>query len=135
MDAAAMTASREPSGVRALVRLRRACLRLPAVTERVSHGAPSWFVRDKRMFVMFWQEGHHDVAVSQIWAAAAPGMQEALGEADPERFFRPPYVGLRGWIGVRLDGDVDWAEVERLCRDAYRAVAPVRLAASLPDDD
>lgn len=62
---------------------------------------------------------------------APPGAQQELTASGPDRFFRPPYVGGRGWIGVRLDRDVDWAEVGELCRDAYRAIAPPSLAARL----
>jgi hypothetical protein len=62
-----------------------------------------------------------------MWCAAAPGVQEEMVSTEPDRFFRPPYVGGRGWIGVRLDGDVDWGEVAEICRDAFRTVAPKRL--------
>jgi hypothetical protein len=63
--------------------------------------------------------------------AGLPGAQQELTSAEPGRFFRPPYVGGRGWIGVRLDRDPDWAEIAELCQDAYRAIAPARLAARL----
>src|ERR1700761_2757820 len=113
------------------VRLREICLPLPEVTERLSHGTPSWFIRDKKSFATLWASGHHAAGFPQLWCAGLPGTQEALAGASPERFFRPPYVGHRGWLGVRLDGDVDWAEVAELCADAYRAVAPARLVALL----
>jgi hypothetical protein len=112
-------------------RLRDICLALPEVTERPSHSAPTWFVRDKKSFVTLWASGHHDDHFPHLWCAGLPGAQEALVGSSPGRFFRPPYVGGRGWIGVRLDGDVDWSEVAELCADAYRAVAPVRLIAQL----
>ena len=80
---------------------------------------------------MLWADGHHDHDFPHLWCAAAPGAQQALVAASPERIFRPPYVGHRGWLGVRLDGVVDWEEVGELCEDAYRAVAPRRLIASL----
>jgi hypothetical protein len=64
-----------------------------------------------------------------LWCAAPPGAQAELIESEPERFFRPPYVGGRGWIGVRMDGEVDWNEIGEICKDAYRVVAPKRLAA------
>jgi len=114
-----------------LGRLRAVCLSFPEATERLSHGAPSFFVRDKATFVNAWIEGHHSDAYPHLWCAAAPGVQEAMIAARPELFFRPPYVGHRGWIGVRLDGRVDWDEVEGVCEDAYRAVAPRRLVALL----
>ena len=111
--------------------LRAICLALPEVTERPSHGAPTWFVRDKKAFVTLWASGHHDMHFPHLWCAGLPGAQQELTEAEPAKFFRPPYVGHRGWIGVRLDQDVNWAEVGELCQDAYRAIAPARLAALL----
>ena len=112
-------------------RLRRICLALPEVTERLSHGAPTWFVRGKTTFVTLWAAGHHGDDFPHLWAAAPPGAQAELVEAEPDRFFRPPYVGGRGWIGVRLDRGVDWDEMAALCRDAYRTVAPRPLVARL----
>lgn len=113
-----------------LPRLRDLCTALPEVTERPSHGEPAWFVRDKKMFVMY-TDRHHDDRVA-CWLAAPPGSQEAHTCAEPDRFFVPPYVGTRGWLGVRLDvADVDWAELAELVTEAYRAVAPERLAAQL----
>jgi len=113
---------------RLLDRVRRICLDLPEVTERPSHGAPTWFVRDKKSFVTFWVDGHHDLRFPHLWCAGPPGAQAELVAEDPDRFFRPPYVGHRGWLGVRMDGKVDWAEIAELCRDAYRVVSPSRLA-------
>jgi hypothetical protein len=112
-------------------RLRRLCLALPETTERLSHGEPTWFVRDKKTFVMM-SDHHHDDRVG-FWCAAPSGAQEALVSADPERFFRPPYVGHRGWLGVYLDVPQDWDEIAELVVDAYRAVAPKRLIAQLDD--
>jgi hypothetical protein len=113
-------------------RLREICLALPEVTERPSHGSPAFFVRDKKQFVMLWPDGHHDNHFPHLWCAAPLGAQAGLIGAEPDRFFRPPYVGGRGWIGVRLDSDpVDWAEIAELCEDAYRTVAPARLIALL----
>jgi hypothetical protein len=114
-----------------LDRLREICLAFPEVTERPSHGAPTWFVRGKTSFVTFWQHGHHQHDFPHLWCAAPPGAQEELVAADPERFFRPPYVGGRGWVGVRMDRPVDWAELAELCEDAYRAIAPKRLVEQL----
>jgi hypothetical protein len=112
-------------------RLRAICLALPEVTERASHGAPTWFVRNKSSFVQLWADGHHDNQFPHLWCAAPPGAQQELTESDPGRFFRPPYVGHRGWVGVRLDGDVDWTEIAELCQDAYRVIAPRALVAKL----
>lgn len=110
--------------------MRAICLALPEVTEKLSHGAPAFFVRKK--FLMLWPHGHHDHDFAHLWCAAPPGAQAELVATEPGRFFRPPYVGGRGWIGVRLDRDVDWSEVEAICEDAYRAVAPAKLVAVLP---
>jgi hypothetical protein len=112
-----------------LSRLRRLCLALPEATERLSHGEPSWFVRDKKLFVTY-SNHHHDDRVA-FWCAAPEGAQEELTAADPEHYFRPPYVGHRGWLGVYLDVEVDWEEVAQLVEDAYREVAPKALVAEL----
>jgi hypothetical protein len=114
-------------------RLREICGALPRVTERPSHGAPTWFADGKKSFVTLWASGHHDDDFPHLWCAAPPGAQASLVAESPDRFFRPPYVGGRGWIGVRLDGQVHWAEIAELCEDAYRAVAPARLIALLGD--
>ncbi|HEX3454010.1 MAG TPA: MmcQ/YjbR family DNA-binding protein [Gaiellaceae bacterium] len=110
-------------------RVRGICLSFPEVTEKVSHGAPAFFV--KKQFVMLWADGHHDHDFAHLWCAAPPGAQEQLVAAVPDRIFRPPYVGHRGWIGVRLDRGVDWDDVTDLCEDAYRTVAPKTLVARL----
>ncbi|MFI5044728.1 MAG: MmcQ/YjbR family DNA-binding protein [Acidimicrobiales bacterium] len=114
----------------ALTKVRGRCLGLPEATERLSHGSPTFFVRDKKSFVMFLDDHHGDGRLA-LWCAAPPGVQELVIEQDGERFFRPPYVGHRGWIGLRLDVDVDWDEVEGVVEDAYRTVAPKKLLAEL----
>jgi hypothetical protein len=110
-----------------LDRIRSACLALPEVTERLSHGAPTWFVRGKTTFATFWEHGHHEHQFPHLWLAAGPGIQAELIATDPQRYFRPPYVGHRGWIGMRTDRRVDWTEVTEMCEDAYRVIAPTRL--------
>jgi hypothetical protein len=110
--------------------VRAVCLPLPEVTERLSHGAPTWFVA-KKSFVTVWADGHHQHDFPHLWCAGLPGAQRELTAAAPGRVFVPPYVGGRGWIGVRLDHDPDWTEVAELCQDAYRAVAPARLVSLL----
>jgi hypothetical protein len=120
------------TAVHVVDRLRAICLALPEVTERLSHGAPTWFVRDKKTFVTLWADGHHDAGFPHLWCAAPPGAQLELVAGDPDRFFRPPYVGHRGWLGVRLDREPDWAEIAELCQDAYRVIAPPALVARLP---
>ncbi|GEL21881.1 phosphoribosylglycinamide formyltransferase [Pseudonocardia sulfidoxydans NBRC 16205] len=112
-----------------LPRLRALCMALPEVTEKLSHGEPTWFVR--RVFVSYADRHHDDVL--GFWCAAPPGVQEELVAADPQRFFRPPYVGGRGWLGVRLDVDVDWEEIAEIVTDAYRQIAPRKLVALLGD--
>ena len=112
-----------------LARLRRLCLALPQTTERPSHGEPAWFVRGRVSFVTY-ADHHHDDRLA-FWCAAPPGAQAALVAANPERFFVPPYVGRRGWLGVRLDVPVDWDEIAELVENAYRTVAPRRLLAEL----
>ncbi|MCU1643152.1 MAG: MmcQ/YjbR family DNA-binding protein [Nocardia sp.] len=109
--------------------LRTLCSALPEVTERLSHGEPTWFVRGKKTFVMF-ADHHHDDRLG-FWCAAPPGTQEELVAAAPDRYFRPPYVGHRGWLGVYLDVPVDWTEVAEIVQDAYRTVAPKVLVAQL----
>lgn len=110
--------------------LRALCLALPEVTERISHGEPTWFVRGKKTFVTY-ADHHHDDRLA-FWCAAPPGAQETLIAADPERYFVPPYVGGRGWLGVRLDvPGLDWDEIAAVVADAYRQVAPKRLVAQL----
>jgi hypothetical protein len=108
-----------------LERLRLICLAWPDVTERLSHGEPTWFVRDKKTFVTY--ANHHHDDRSAFWCAAPAGAQEAMVTADPGRFFRPPYYGVRGWLGVYLDvPNVDWSVIADLVNDAYDQIANKR---------
>ncbi|MDF2733994.1 MAG: hypothetical protein K0S97_617 [Chloroflexota bacterium] len=107
-------------------RIRAICVALPEVTERDSHGEATWFV-GKRVFVTS-ADRHHDDRRA-VWIAASDGVQESLVELAPDRFFRPPYVGSRGWLGVYLDVPVDWDELAAQIVDAYRLIAPRGLAA------
>lgn len=111
---------------RALERLREICLALPETSERLSHGAPTFFVRGKRAFLMVLTDHHGDGRFA-IWCAAPEGVQEMLVENDPGKFFVPPYVGHRGWLGVRLDRGLDWDELAGIAEDAFAEVAPARL--------
>ncbi|HEY0382893.1 MAG TPA: MmcQ/YjbR family DNA-binding protein [Candidatus Elarobacter sp.] len=120
-------AKRSPADA-ALKRVRALCLALPEAAERLSHGAPTFFV--KKSFVMFLNDHHGDGRLA-VWCAAPEGAQPALIGADPERFFRPPYVGPSGWIGVRLDVRANWDEIAGIIEDAYRHVAPAKLVAQL----
>jgi hypothetical protein len=112
--------------VEPLERVRELCLDLPEVTERLSHGSPTWFIRDKKTFVSYMDDHHGDGRLA-LWCAAPPGMQEALVAGEPEHYFVPPYVGHRGWIGVRLDRGLDFEEIAGAIEDAYVTVAPKRL--------
>jgi hypothetical protein len=109
-----------------LAKLRELCLGLPETSERLSHGAPTFFVRERRAFVMVMTDHHGDGRFA-LWCAAPDGMQRMLVEADPERFFVPPYVGHRGWLGVRLDRGLHWDELTGIAEDAYAEVAPKKL--------
>jgi hypothetical protein len=115
---------------RTLERIRGICLALPETTERLSHGAPTFFVRGKKAFVMVLNDHHGDGRFA-IWCAAGDGMQGMLVEADPERFFVPPYVGHRGWLGFRLDRELDDEELAGILEDAYVEVAPAKLVAQI----
>ena len=109
-----------------LAAVRELCLALPETSERPSHGEPTFFVGGKRSFATVWDSHHRDGRLALI-CAAPPGMQSALVEAEPERFYVPPYVGHRGWLGVRLDRGFDREEIAGIIEDAYAEVAPPRL--------
>jgi len=114
-----------------LPRLRALCMALPEVEERLSHGEPTWFIQGKKTFVTY-AEQHHDDRLA-FWCAAPLGEQEALVGSDPKRFFRPPYVGHRGWLGVYVDVPQDWDELAEIVTEAYCTVAPRRLIAQLDE--
>ncbi|WP_280388148.1 MmcQ/YjbR family DNA-binding protein [Nocardia wallacei] len=116
-----------------LPRLREICLALPESSERLSHGCPTFFVRGKKVFTMYTLAAYDEPGPA-IWCPASLGAQDELVDAEPERFFVPPYVGHRGWVGVRLDVDLDWTEIEGIVRDAFRLVAPKKLVARLDVD-
>jgi len=119
---------RRPASEALVERLRKICLALPEANERRSHGEPTWFAGKGKVFAML-DNHHHGAAHLSVWLAQPLGAQEALIESEPERFFRPPYVGPSGWVGVVLDTRPDWTLVERLVRDAYLHVATRKLAA------
>jgi hypothetical protein len=111
-----------------LQRVRAICNTLPGTTERLSHGEPSFFVA-KRVFVMFANNHHGDGHIG-VWLPAPPGLQEALIATAPARYYRPPYVGGKGWIGIELSriGDDDLAFH---IHDGWRLVAPKKAQALL----
>jgi hypothetical protein len=112
----------------ALARVRDICMAFPTTEERQSHGSPTFFAGGKKTFVMFMDDHHGDGRLA-IWCSAPPGVQATLVDEEPGRFFVPPYVGTRGWVGVRLDVDVDWDEVAGIVEDGFREVATKRLIA------
>jgi len=107
-----------------LDRLRKLCLALPEAEERETWQTPTFRVRGK-IFCMAFREP------AAIWIKAPRGSQELLIAAAPERFFRPPYLGHKGWVGMHLAPTPDWAEVEALVRRSFSLVAPRRIAAEL----
>ena len=110
-----------------LENVRAICLAWPESSEKIAWGGPTFRVKDK-LFAMYLDDHHGDGRIA-LWVKAPPGVQELLVEAEPESFFRPPYVGPSGWIGIRLDGTVDWGEITDFLADGYRLAAPKRLAA------
>jgi hypothetical protein len=113
-----------------LGRIRTLCLSMPETSERVSHGAPTFFIREKLSFVTY-HDNHHGDGRLAIWCAAPPGAQSLLVESAPDRYFVPAYVGHLGWIGVRLDRDAEWNEIAGAVEDAYLARAPKKLIAAI----
>ena len=116
---------------RALTRLRKICLALPEAHEVEAWGEPTFRVKNK-LFAMFaGASNHHGRGRDGVWCKAAPGNQELMIAAAPDRFFKPPYVGPSGWIGIYLDKSPDWDEVAELLRDAYKLTAPKKMLAQL----
>ncbi|AHG88099.1 hypothetical protein J421_0562 [Gemmatirosa kalamazoonensis] len=112
---------------RPLTRLRKLALALPEAHEVEAWGEPTFRVRNK-LFAMHASVGtHHTQGREAVWVKASPENQDLMIHAYPHRFFRPPYVGTSGWVGVYLDGAVDWEELGELLRDAWRMTAPKRL--------
>lgn len=114
-----------------LARLRALCLALPEAHEAEAWGAPTFRVRNKLFAMYASADSHHGGGRPAAWVKAAPGNQALMVQADPVRFFVPPYMGPSGWVGVWLDGPVDWAGLDELLRDGWRRTAPKRLAATL----
>jgi predicted DNA-binding protein (MmcQ/YjbR family) len=117
-------------GTDLIERLRKICLALPEANERVSHGEPTWFAGKGKVFAML-DNHHHGADHLAVWLPQPPDAQEALIAEDPARFFRPPYVGPAGWVGVVLDTRPDWKMVAGLIEQAYRHVATRKLCAQL----
>ena len=115
-----------------LEKLRKIVSAWPEIDERLSHGSPTFWGGEKT-FVTFVDNHHGDGRVA-FWIKADADTQEGLVEANPDVFFVPPYVGVSGWLGVRVDRDVDWDLVTGLLLDGYRAVAPKRALKILDGD-
>jgi hypothetical protein len=111
-----------------LQRVRRLCAALPETTEKLSHGEPTFFVR-KKVFCMFANNHHNDGHIA-VWLPAPIGIQEMLIASSPEKYFKPPYVGVRGWVGVEL-ARVSDDELDFHLRQAWRQIAPPKLHAAL----
>ena len=121
-----MKRGKHTMGKRPLDQVRRLCLALPDAAEKEAWGDPTFRVRDKIFAMVKRGDGR-----LSIWCKAPPGSQEVLVGADPDRFFVPPYVGVKGWIGMRIDDEPAWNEVATIIERSYRLVAPKRLAARL----
>jgi len=110
-----------PSGQEHVRRVRRICTALPQTTEKLSHGAPTFFVA-KKVYAMFVNNHHNDGHVA-VWIPVAPGLQATLLKTEPHEFFMPPYAGVRGWVGVELGAVSDDELGFHLC-EAWRLIAP-----------
>jgi hypothetical protein len=109
----------KPAGDEHLARVRRMCLAMAETSEKLSHGAPTFFAK-KRTFAMYVNNHHNDGHIA-VWTAAAPGDQAALMAASPKTYFRPPYVGVKGWIGIELS-EIDDEDLATHLTDAWRLV-------------
>lgn len=120
----------DPKSVHA--RVGKLAAALPQVEEKVSHGSPCWRVADKRMFAYFWHNHHSDDITAVLVKTSGAEEQEMLIEMDPDTYFKPPYLGPSGWVGVRLDQPgTDWELVEHRLRESWRLAAPPKLAAMM----
>ena len=117
---AQLRVAKKKDGGKQLARVRRICLSIPGAIEKISHGEPTFFT-PKRVFAMFANNHHGDGHIA-VWLPAGPGVQAALIEESPDAYFRPPYVGASGWVGVELSR-VDDDQLGALIREAFRVVA------------
>ena len=116
--------SKSAAGDEHLRRVRRICTAMPECTEKLSHGEPTFFVR-KKVFAMFADNHHADGHIA-VWIPAPPGLQGILIQSSPKTFFKPPYVGVRGWVGIELDCISD-EDLAAHIRDAWLLIAPKKL--------
>lgn len=117
-----------------VTRLREIILALPEAHEVEAWGEPTFRVRNKMFATYAAPNNHHGAGREAVWINATHVTQDLLLRAKPDRYFRPPYVGVSGWVGAWLDGKPDWTEIAELLRDGYRQRAGKRLAARLDDD-
>ena len=127
-----MVRIRSAASGRLIERVRKICLALPEATEKLSHGEPTWFAGKGKVFASI-DDHHHGAPHCSVWLPQPLGVQEALVDAQPARFFRPPYVGPSGWVGVVLDTKPDWGVVAGLIREAYLHVATEKLRRKLAE--
>jgi predicted DNA-binding protein (MmcQ/YjbR family) len=123
---------RFPRGDDPVTRLRAICMAFPGAVERISHGEPTWFSGKKGKAFAMLDDHHHGASHLSVWLAASLGAQETLVQVHPRRYFRPPYVGHRGWVGVVLDTTPDWQVVTELVEEAYREVSRKRPPPPVP---
>lgn len=114
-------------------RLRRICLAFPEAHEVEAWGEPTFRVRNKMFATYADSANHHGAGRPSVWCKATHVTQDHLIHTDPDRYFSPPYVGMKGWVGIYVDRKPDWKAIAELLRDAYRMIAPRRLAAALDD--
>ncbi|MFT3694616.1 MAG: MmcQ/YjbR family DNA-binding protein [Kofleriaceae bacterium] len=103
----------------ALTKARKACLAIAGVEEKLSHGSPAWFTK-KKQFAHFW-DNHHGDGELCLWLYSDLEIQRALVDGDPDGYFVPPYVGSKGWIGVRLNRELPWEQINALIESAEAA--------------
>ncbi|MBI3547694.1 MAG: MmcQ/YjbR family DNA-binding protein [Elusimicrobia bacterium] len=116
-----MKAKGSPKALKILAKLRKTCLSFPDATEKLAWSAPTWRVHD-RMFAMF-DDHHHDDGRIAVWCNGPLDAQRDAVKGDPDNFFVPPYVGPKGWLGMRLDLGLSWTVVESVLRRAYLGTA------------
>ncbi len=125
-----MAARKAKSGKHLLSAVSEVCLRLPETEEILSHGSPNFRIVKGKIFAMLTINHHGDGRVA-LWLASKSATQDLLIRAEPKHFFVPPYMGPRGWLGVRLDNGLSWRRIAALVQDAYRVVATARLVSKL----
>jgi hypothetical protein len=117
-----------------LMRLRQICLSFPETHEVEAWGEPTFRVKNKLFAMHASASTHHGNGRQAVWISATHLTQDLLLRAEPERYFRPPYVGVSGWVAAWLDRRPDWDAIAQLLRDGYRQRAPKKLAAQLDDE-